>query len=212
MKTRIIIVDDHPMFLQGMQALVRDLKEVEIIGTALNGNQALELLKEKEADIVITDITMPDMDGIELTQQIQKRYPHIHVLVLTMHSDRKNLSRMLSKGVSGYLLKNATKDEVWEAIKTIRDGGTYFPKEVFDAMSQPAKTKKVNNIPNLTDREKEILVLIAREYTMLEIAEKLFISQRTVETHRRNLTYKLDVRNTAGLVRYAVEMGLLDED
>lgn len=211
-KLKLIIADDHTMFLQGIISLIKHESSIKIVGKAVNGIEVLNILKIQSADIVILDISMPEMDGIELSKILKKEYPFIKIIIVSTHSNAKIISRLIRIGVNGYLLKNAEKAELLEAIYTVADGKKYFSKDVEDQyLSNNQKIEKqISNLTELSSREKEILVLIAHEYNTAEIAEKTFISLNTVNTHRRNLLSKLNAKNTAGLVKYAVENGLVD--
>lgn len=211
-KIKLIIADDHTMFLQGIISLIEHESSIKIVGKAVNGIEVLNILKIQSADMVILDISMPEMDGIELSKILKKEYPFIKIIIVSTHSNAKIISRLIRIGVNGYLLKNAEKAELLEAIYTVADGKNYFSKDVEDQyLSNNQKIEKqISNLTELSSREKEILVLIAHEYNTAEIAEKTFISLNTVNTHRRNLLSKLNAKNTAGLVKYAVENGLVD--
>jgi DNA-binding NarL/FixJ family response regulator len=211
-KLKIIVADDHTMFLQGLISLIEHEPTIEITGKAVNGIEVLEILKTEKADIVILDISMPEMDGIELSKILKKDYPLIKIIIVSTHSNAKIISRLIRIGVDGYLLKNAEKNELLNAIYAVADGQKYFSEEVEEQYSNNSKKveKQISNLIELSSREKEILILIAQEYNTLEIAEKTFISFNTVNTHRRNLLSKLNAKNTAGLVKYAVENGLVD--
>lgn len=211
---RILLADDHQMIREGIKALLRKNCEILICGEAETGQEALDLLADQPADLVLMDINMPEMNGIETTKAIQKAHPNTKVLALTMHEDDSHIISMLEAGASGYLLKTADLKTLEEAIEQVHAGETFFPPEVAQAVLQRhVKQKQTsNNWGNLalTKREKEVLQLIAGGLTNPEIAEKLFISKRTVDAHRRNLLEKLEAKNTAGLIMYAVKQGLVD--
>lgn len=211
-KINLLIADDHTMFLEGIVSLLGQEPEINSIKKANNGIEALNIIKTAAVDLVILDISMPEMDGIELTKILKKNYPKIKILVVSTHSNVNIISRLIRIGVNGYLLKNAEKSELLEAIHSIMAGNNYFSEETEEKYShnQLKIEKQALNLTELSSREKEILVLIAHEYNTAEIAEKTFISLNTVNTHRRNLLSKLNAKNTAGLVKYAVENGLVD--
>lgn len=211
-KLKLIIADDHTMFLQGIVSLIENESRIKIIGKAVNGIEVLNILKIQSADMVILDISMPEMDGIELSKILKKEYPFIKIIIVSTHSNAKIISRLIRIGVNGYLLKNAEKSELLEAIYSVAAGRNYFSEEVEEQYRNNSEKieKQISNITELSSREKEILILIAQEYNTAEIAEKTFISFNTVNTHRRNLLSKLNAKNTAGLVKYAVENGLVD--
>jgi len=210
----IVIVDDHQMFLEGLSALLENVNDFRIIDTLENGKQVFPIIDTLSIDIIVTDINMPEMDGIELSKKIKQQYPHIKTLILSTHSDINMIQKCIKNGVDGYLLKNAEKEELITAIKEIYKGEKYFSQSVKDDYMNSVFTNSKNTDPlvQLSRRETEVLKLITEEYTAQEIADKLFISQNTVNTHRKNLLSKLNAKNTAGLVMYAVQNGLLNED
>lgn len=211
----IIIADDHKIFLEGLSELLSKEADLNILGGAGNRLEILEILESRSAHLVIMDIDMGELSGIDLTEEIIQKYPDLKVLALSMHGEKNYIVKMLEAGAKGYILKNAGKEEMLNAIHTVANGNTYLSSQVSSKLIEhiinPEKTKKQNlgDIP-ITDREIEVLRLIVEEYSNSEIAEKLFISVRTVDTHRRNLLEKLGVKNTAGLVKYALQKGLLD--
>ncbi|MGN7812869.1 response regulator [Flavobacterium sp. 22076] len=208
----LLIADDHTMFLQGIISLLEQEPNITVIDKAVNGIEALEIIKKGVVDFIILDISMPEMDGIELSKILKKQHSNVKILIVSTHSNVMIVSRLIRIGVNGYLLKNAAKEELLKAINTIASGENYFAEELEEKhLSNSSKIEKqVSNLTELSSREKEILVLIAYEYNTAEIAEKTFISLNTVNTHRRNLLSKLNAKNTAGLVKYAVENGLVD--
>jgi len=213
---KVLIVDDHKVLIDGIRSMLEEEKEIEIVGEARNGKEAIDKVKNIDLDVVLLDINMPEKDGIETCKEIKKMYTDIKILALTMYNEGSFIQSMIKNGASGYLLKNSGKEEVVKAIKTVFQKGTYFSGEVSEtlmkSMMPGAKKNRSNDfIPKLTRREKEILELVVEEFTTQEIADKLFVSLSTVETHRKNLLSKLGVRNTAGLVRVAMEKGLLDK-
>ncbi len=198
---KILLVEDHPLFLNALSQLVSGITNVQVVGTKLNAKDALDFLKENKVDMVITDIDMPEMDGVELSAIIRKEYPWINILVVSMLNKNITTGQLLDLGISGYLLKNASKNEFITAINTITKGNTYFSSEIKETLFE----KRTSPVIKLTNREKEILVLISKELTMQEIAEVLFISPSTVVTHRKRLLQKFEVRNTAGLIHKAMK-------
>lgn len=211
-KINLLIADDHTMFLQGIASLLEQEPEINIAGKAFNGIEALEIIKKENIDLIILDISMPEMDGIALSKILKKDFLNVKILVVSTHSNIMIISRLIRIGVNGYLSKNAQKSELLKAIHTIVNGENYFSKETAEKylLNSSKIEKQVSNLTELSSREKEILVLIAHEYNTAEIAEKTFISLNTVNTHRKNLLSKLNAKNTAGLVKYAVENGLVD--
>jgi DNA-binding NarL/FixJ family response regulator len=210
---RLLIVDDHQMLLDGIRALLQDVPSFQIVAEAHNGNQALEELKKTPVDIVVTDISMPDMNGIELTQKIKSDYPDIKVLTLSMFSEKQTIREMVDAGVSGYILKNTGKEELVGALTKIASGGIYFGDEVTNEMmrmmSDNDREQEKKTAVTLTFREKEILKLITKEYSNVQIATELFISERTVETHRKNIFRKTNTKGIVGLIKYAYEYNLI---
>jgi DNA-binding NarL/FixJ family response regulator len=207
----VLIADDHRMFIDGLKAMLHDIPGIEVVGEAHNGKEAIDYCEEKPVDIVIMDINMPVMDGVEATKRLLKAHKALKVLGLSMHNDRHFISDMLKTGAQGYILKNTGKNDLVEAIHVLHSGGTYLGEEVSKTliatfMKQPGKMQ-VNE--KLSEREMEVLNCIANGLTTQEIAEELFISKNTVETHRKNLLYKLQARNTAELVNNAYKKGFI---
>lgn len=211
---KIIIADDHQLFIDGIKSIIKSIKNLEISAEVNNGKQLLEHLSKQGCDVILMDINMPDMDGIEATKEVKKRYPNIKIIMLTMYSSRDYIEKLLRVGADGYILKNTGKEELQKAIETVHQGESYFSAEVTERIMEGLQKKKSAEknsfMVELTEREIDVLKLIVQELTTSEIAEKLFISTHTVETHRKNLISKLNVRNIAGLVKYAMQNGLVD--
>ncbi|MEM1122310.1 MAG: response regulator transcription factor [Bacteroidota bacterium] len=212
---KILVADDHKVFREGIISILEEVEDITVIAEAGDGREVLDRLKEAQPDVILMDITMGDTSGIDTTKLVKKDYPQIKVLALSMHSESSYIVKMLEVGASGYLLKDAGKEEMETAIRVVAKGNTYYSQQVSSIIVQhltnPNKMKEdKSNVP-LTKREKEVLKLIADEYSNPEIAEKLFISIRTVDTHRRNLLEKLQVKNTAGLVKYAIKFGIVSD-
>lgn len=210
-KINILVVDDHKIVRDGILSLLQDQPDICVISQAENGKDALEKIPKVLPHLVLIDISMPVMNGIECTREITTKYPEIKVLALTMLNELEHIKNMLSAGAGGYLLKNSGKEELVTAIKTVVAGHNYFSTEVKDMIMMEMVKKKSSpgkiigeKVP-LTSRELDILELILQEFTNQEIADKLFISVRTVDAHRRNLLEKTGARNTAGLVKFAIE-------
>lgn len=206
----LVLVDDQSIFLDGIESLLERMPEVEIVGKAHNGRAALDLVKELKPDLVLMDINMPHMDGIEATKRMAKASPDTRVIVLSMYGHREFVLELLDSGVGGYLLKTAGKDELMEAIRTVGAGGQYITKELRALAVKADKHKDREGETKygpLTSREVDVVKLILKECTTQEIADALFLSVATIETHRRNIFHKLDCRNIAGLVKYAMERG-----
>jgi len=206
---RLLIADDHKIFRDGLISIFNNEGKIKVIGEASNGSQALQILGEIEVDVVLMDINMGENDdGISTTQIIKQKYPNTNVLILSMYNESSYIIKSMEVGASGYLLKNAGREETIRAIQTIYAGDTYYSSEVSDKIMAHITNKNKSSI-HLTKREVEILKLIANEYSNSQIAEKLFISIRTVDTHRRNLLEKIAVKNTVGLIKYAIKEGLV---
>ncbi|MEZ4875486.1 MAG: response regulator transcription factor [Flavobacteriaceae bacterium] len=209
---KVLIVDDHKMVIDGMELLLQNQPGIEVIGTALSGEDGIEILHSKNPNVVLLDINMPGMNGIDTCKQMLKINPSIKVIAISMHKESSLIKLMLSSGAKGYVLKNAGQDEVIEAIQEVHKGKMYLDETVneiiVNSVSKMGETHSQSPFPSLSRREKEILTLILEEFTTQEIAEKLFISFGTVETHRRNMLIKTGARNTAGLVRIALEYEL----
>ncbi|GDX52168.1 DNA-binding response regulator [Bacteroidota bacterium] len=218
---KIFVADDHQLFIEGIKALTRDSQEVKLIGEAENGEDLLNQLKTNVPDVILMDINMPKINGIEATKKIRQLYPDIKILALTMFDDTLYVSEMIKAGASGYLLKNAGRAELITAITTVFKGERYVSSEVslkmIDKMNAGDHSSTENRMPlvrksEVTKKELEILKLIATELTNSEIAMKLNNSPMTIITHRKNLLRKLGVKNTAGLIKYAMENGMLNDD
>jgi len=211
---KLLIADDHKVFRDGINSIIDDVEDIQVVGQAADGREVLSQLEEVQPHVILMDISMNEAGGIETTLLVRKQYPNIKILALSMHEESNYIIKMLEAGASGYLLKDAGSSEMIKAIRAVASGATYYSQEVSAAlvqqMTQDKKQKESRSGIPLTKRELEVLELIAGEYTNPEIAEKLFISIRTVDTHRRNLIEKLAVKNTAGLVRYAIRKGLVD--
>ncbi|UXX78036.1 response regulator transcription factor [Reichenbachiella carrageenanivorans] len=208
-KIRLVIADDHSMFLEGLKVLIEKEDHIDIVGTAKDGLGVLDLIKSTPIDIVITDLSMPNMDGLVLNKNIKSKYPKTKTIVVSTHSDSEMVMQLIKNDVDGYLLKNADPKELFLAISTVFEGDKYFSQEVKDKfMTTMFSDKKKTQVPILTKREKEIIRLITAEFTTSEIATQLHISDHTVNSHRKNLLSKLDVKNTAGLVKYALKHDL----
>lgn len=208
-KVSLLLVDDHSMFLEGLKALIEKEVNISIAGTAKNGVEALAFLKTKSIDVVITDLNMPEMDGLTLNRDIKKKYPRTKTIIVSTHSESDKIMQLIKNDVDGYLLKNANPEELFQAITTVNNGEKHFSQEVKDKfMNNVFSEDKKANKPVLTKREKEIMKLITAELTTSEIAESLHISEHTVNSHRKNLLSKLEVKNTAGLVKYAIKHDL----
>lgn len=216
MSTKILIIDDHKIVRDGIKLYLENNPKYEIVGESGDGYEALNFLKQKKADLVLMDINMQGMDGIETTQNIMQLDPEVKVIALTMYNDYQHIKAMMDAGASGYLLKNCDESELQKAVAAVIAGDIYYSKEVAQTvMNNLAKRKAKGNAgpvsTPLTPREKEVYKLILEEYSNQEIADQLFISIRTVEVHKRNLLEKTGAKNTTGLVLYAVKNELFDK-
>jgi DNA-binding NarL/FixJ family response regulator len=213
---KIVMADDHEIFRDGFKLMLSKQKDIMLLADAENGQELLELVEREQPDVVITDIKMPILDGIEATQKITERYPNIGVIGLSMFDEDDLIIDMLEAGAKGYLLKNSNKEQIIEAIKTVYGGDPYYCKTTSHKLTRMIASSKYNphkrtDKVELSDREKEILQLICQEQTNKEIADQLFISVRTVEGHRQKILEKLNVKNSIGLVVYAMRNGLFPD-
>ena len=208
MATRVFIVDDHPVVVAGLQSLLGQLENIEVAGAASNAFEAISFLKAHAVDVILLDINLPDVSGIDLCRKIRKDFPEIKILGISTFSDRSYISRMIENGAAGYLMKSASAGQIAEAIETVLNGKMYVSVSM-EHVLRPLSVTAPGNLAVLTKREKEILGLIAEGLTNNQIAEKLFISQLTVDSHRKNLLTKLNVNNTASLIRVEMEQGLI---
>lgn len=205
---RVFITDDHPVVIEGILSLLKSEKDIEWAGQAMNAQSCLGFFVNNTADVVLMDISMPGMDGVELCKVMKEKYPGIMILGLSTFNQGLYIKKMMENGASGYILKNSSKEELIKAIHTVNGGGIFFSGEAGEAL-QEYQRSSMHELPVLTAREKEILELIAEGYTNPQIAEKIFLSSFTVDSHRKNLLAKLGVKNTASLIRLAVERKLI---
>ena len=209
---RVFIIDDHKMFIDGVSLLLENNQDIALVGYATGVKEAISQLDEDAIDVLLLDINMPDINGVEACKIFTKSYPNIKTIAITMHKESSLIKLMLENGAKGYILKNAGQEELVEAIRSVYKGNLFLDNTVntivINSMANQQRKKNTSPFPTLTRREKEIINLILHEYTTQEIADKLFISFGTVETHRRNMMIKLGARNTAGLVRIALEYEL----
>lgn len=208
-RCKVAIADDHPLVLDGLKTIVEGCEDLELIIRAENGQELLDKMRENPAEVVLLDIDMPVKDGIETTRELRQRYPQVRIIILTMHDEKRFIQKLISEGAHGYLLKNCNADELLLAIRNVNSGKNHFSGEVTMKLMQPDHANK-ENLKDLTEREVEVLALIAKGKSNREVGEALFISHRTVDTHRTNLMKKLDVHNIAGLIRIAYNNRLVD--
>lgn len=209
---RVAATDDHIMVLRGIETMLKNANDITIVGTYTNGEETLQGLSQSKPDVLLLDINLPDYNGIDLCKTLCKENPKLLIIALTNFNETAFVKNIIRNGANGYLLKNTDRNELERAIKKVFNGEQYLQKSIQQKLLNESigNTTRKTFIPKLTRREQEILNLIAEEFTTSEIAEKLFISVKTVETHRAHLIQKLEVRNTAGLVRIAIEKGLLN--
>jgi DNA-binding NarL/FixJ family response regulator len=201
MAVKIFITDDHYMIVEGIRSLLQHETGMEWMGHAMTAASCLSFLQQQQPDVILMDINLPDMSGIDLCQEVKTKYPAIHILGLSSFNQQSFIQKMIDNGASGYILKNATREELTEAIETVMNGQKFLSLEAAATIRKNEDSK----IPVITRREKEVLALIAEGLTNNEIAEKLFISTTTVDTHRKNLLSKFEVKNTATLIRLAAQ-------
>ncbi len=206
---RLLLADDHPLIREGFKSLLTKSEKFEIVGIAENGKELVELAGTLSPDVVLSDINMPVMNGLQAIEEINKLYPHIRTVILTMHEEREYIIKALKLGVQGYILKNIERFDLEKAIVTIFEGGKYFSPIVTNILAESVAKPGINTIAELTPREKEVLEWVAKGLSTKQVADKLGIGTRTVESHRVNMLKKMKVSNTAELVRKAVEMKLL---
>lgn len=204
MAASIFIVDDHYIVIEGIRSLLQNQKDIEWLGHAMNADSCLAFLQQQQPDVMLMDINLPDKSGIELCKEVKQKYPDINIIGLSTFNQQSFIRKMIDNGASGYVLKNATREELLEAIDMVTNGKTYFSNEV----AQTLADKKIIPIV-ITRREKEVLILITEGLTNAEIAEKLFISVTTVDTHRKNLLAKFEARNIASLITAAMRMQMI---
>jgi len=209
----VFIVDDHRMVIEGLQLLLQNESEIRVAGTALSGEEAIEAIPRQAVDVVLLDINMPGINGIDTCKQLLKLNPELKIIAISMHKESSLIKLMLRNGAKGYVLKNAGQDEVINAITSVNEGKNYLDDTVSEIMLKSvmnqSERKTSNPFPSLSPREKDVLQCILDELTTNEIADRLYISFGTVETHRRNMLIKTGARNTAGLVRIALEYELI---
>ncbi|MCB9281292.1 MAG: response regulator transcription factor [Lewinellaceae bacterium] len=204
---KVFIIDDHPMVIEGIRGLLNGEPGIQVTGSATDAFAAMEFLKAQTADVVLLDINLPEVSGLDLCPELKANFPDMKILGLSTFKERSFISRMISQGASGYVLKSVSQEELVEAVRQAYRGKMYLSMEVAQIMVQPEPASAP--VPMLTSREKEILALIAEGLTNNQIAERLFISPLTVDSHRKNLLAKLEVKNTAAMIRIALEHGLI---
>jgi len=207
----LLLVDDHSIVTDGIKALLQNEVDITIKGEAPNGKIALDMLRVLKIDLVLMDIDMPELNGVDTLKVIKKEFAHIKVVMLTMHDEKAMISKLIDLGADGYLLKNSSKAELLTCLRGVANNEKYISSEATSILLQVEEDKIANSaLDQLTERELEIIRLIAEGLSNKEIGEKLFISHRTVDTHRTNLMSKIEVHNVAGIVKFAITNGLLD--
>jgi two-component system nitrate/nitrite response regulator NarL len=204
---KIFIVDDHQMVIDGIRSLLESQSEFSIIGESTKPLTVVALLSEIQPDILITDVGMPDMSGVELSRAVKSKFPAIKILALSMFGDTHIIAEMIDAGISGYILKNSGKKELIEALTKIAEGQNYFGQEI--TLQLMKSFKRSQEDIKLTDREIEIIRMIEKDMTTKAIADSLFISERTVETHRKNILYKTNTQTVVGLLKYAYDRKII---
>lgn len=215
--TKILIADDHAMFADGIASILEAEASLEVVSRCLDGPTALNFLANHDVDIVLLDVNLPGMSGIDVCKEITEKHKSTKVLAISMFNEESFVTEILNNGAMGYILKNTGRDELLKAINTILSGQSYFSDDVTQTImkglmrARTASKQTQKQLPKISKREKEVLQLIVKEFTTQEIANELFISLKTVESHRSNLLAKLNARNSAGLVRIAMENGLIEK-
>lgn len=205
---KLAIVDDHPVVREGIKSLLQEHPEILVIGACANAAEAISFLESQQADVILLDINLPDISGIDLCKQLKTRYPELRILAISNYNERSLITQMLQNGATGYVLKNASAQELVTAVKTVASKRLYFAPEVEESLNDTSGPD-FRELPKLTRREQEILKLIAEGLTTGIIADQLFISPLTVETHRRNLMQKFNANNAAALIRVASQYKLI---
>lgn len=214
----VLLADDHDIVRAGLRSVLESMSAVRVVGEASNGREAVELAAEKEPDLVVMDLSMPDLNGFEATRRILEEHPDSRVLVLSVHRGEEYVREALRAGATGYLLKESSRDELERALRALNRGQRYLSPAVSDAATDRGRPASAGSdasagpLGRLTPRQREVLQLVAEGYTSREIAEKLGLSAKTVETHRRNIKDRLDIDDLAGLVRFAVRAGLVSPE
>lgn len=209
-KIKLLVADDHNIVREGIVSLLQGEGSFLVAATARNGYEVMDIISKKDIDVCLLDINMPGLDGIETARLIREQKPQIRIIMLTTYNDKEIISELLHIGVAGYLLKNSSKEELAEAVNKVIKGRRYFSEEIENIILNGLPEKKTTEVVYLTEREQQVVQLLAREYTNERIADELRISYRTVETHRKNIMQKTKSQNLAGLLKYAYSKGLLN--
>ena len=216
-KIKILFADDHGIVRDGLRSLFKSDTQFSIVGEASDGAEAVRLVEKHKPDVAILDISMPNVNGVEATRIIKKEHPETRILILTIHENEEYIQEMILAGADGYVLKNAEKKEIFDGVRTVANGGTFFSPNVSKVLLDGIVRRTRNKEPfpkgdegRLTKREIEVLRLIAEGHTSKQIADKLFLSVTTVNSHRTNIMKKLDIHETVGLVKYAIQKKLIE--
>ncbi|UQB69340.1 response regulator transcription factor [Epilithonimonas zeae] len=215
---KVLIVDDHQLMIEGLKVLLEDELWIKVVSGAASMDEAIKILEEQQVDIILMDINMPEISGIDMTKKIRELYPAVKVIALTMHEDISVISKMIKAGASGYILKRTNMQEVVDAIRAVHQNGRYLSASVqhviMDNLMSPEELLDAaeEDKPVLSSRELEVLRLIAKEFSNEQIGEALYISERTVEAHRRNIFIKTKTKSIVGLIKYALNEGLVELD
>ncbi len=218
-KKSILIIDDHPLFREGLKVIIERDSHFEVVGEAGNGRQGLQLTKKLKPDMIIVDISLPDLSGLQLTREIRTLFSKTRILIVSMHSKIDYIAEAFQAGANGYVVKESASEKLVQGLESIARGDYFLDSSVSHAvvenlMKSPLKEAKITDADynTLTPREQEVMRLLAEGLSSKEVAEKLFISPKTVENHRANIMNKLDLHNTIELIRYAAKLGLIDVD
>lgn len=206
---RLLIADDHQVLLDGFKAIMEKEEDIQVVATASNGKQVLDILKENKVDLALLDINMPVINGVETCKKITAKFPEVKVIALSMHKKQSFIKRMMQYGAKGYILKDDPASTITEGIRQVMNGDKYFSPRIMDIVLSTMTSTNTGASNEISDREIEVLQLISQGLTNQEIATKLFLSHHTTESHRRNLLEKLDAKNTAELVRRGLEKGYI---
>lgn len=211
-KIKVLLADDHQIMLDGLKAILTKDRSLAVVGTVNNGLEALEFLKKEPVDVLLLDLQMPVMDGMETAMHVNKSYPDVKIIMLTTNDEGSIITSLFKVGATGYLLKNASKEYLIKGIKDAYEGkkviSSHLTEKIIESLTEDPKAKEGGR-PMITKREIEVLKLIAEEYTTQEIADQLFVSTNTVATHKRNLFVKMDVKNSVGMIKKAVDWGII---
>jgi DNA-binding NarL/FixJ family response regulator len=211
-KTKILLVDDHELVLNGLRFMLEAEDDLIVVATAKNGLEAIEKLKENTIDLLITDIKMPELNGLELARYTKQKYPELKIIALTLYKDPEFVKAIIDVEADGYLMKNEDAAEIISVVRHVMNDGTHYSNEIVSILKDELKREKSKSTAaaELSKRELEIIKLICQEFSSVEIAEKLFISKATVDVHRKNIVQKLEIKSIVGLIRFALQNGIVD--